>query len=1519
MRRKKLGAWLLTVALVLGMLPAPAMAAGPEDETGYCPHHTEHTVECGYIAPTGAAPCRHEHTAECWQEETVCVHTHTEDCYSDGVLPIEGEEKDADACVHVCTEKSGCVTPVPDCRHEHDGACGYAPADPGQPCGYVCRVCPVQALLDALPDAENIAAENRAEVEAQLSAIDGARAGLSDEEADQLDTARYQAAVSALLALDGQAGADVPVPAEALTPGAEHDISTGPAVISQDGSYIITGETTQNSIQVAQGITATITLKDVSINVRDLPASEGDSGEGVAAFRIGGKNDDVSQSSNITVMLEGNNSLSSGGKYAGLQIRNNDTLKITGSGTLTAASRTWAAAIGGGYGSQVDGDADNCSSGTIIIEDTTINATAGGIDNDAHGGAGIGSGRGGTSGPITITNSNIKATGGGGSQDGVFRGGAGIGSGSNSGCGNISISGSSVEATGSLSGAGIGSGTQDGCSGSIVISDSSIKAYPGDKAHSAIGPGDGFAGSSGTIKIENSTVIADGKEPSSADLKTGRGTIGTNLVEGRVDSITITNSLVSVHGPSNHYIKGKNDTAFSNSLILHNVPNESTVYKPKVTLVGNVTLNRDITIPASYEGLELSDNANLTIGSASQPGSPTVEIAGAEEYFVSEFLPITNYGVLINRSEIKGDVNGTGTVINYGTLSGAVSCTVNVSVALDARDGNSPGDGPQDSVLVTYQQKYGDLPTPTRNGHTFDGWYTAADGGTEVTSADTVSNPSAHTLYAHWTENKSAVTVTFSDNPAYNGQLTITAAIGEAPGNVLFRAALNTVDFYLGDVTEDNKLNTDAVPVNDNTNTATLTVDLTGERWTPGEKTITAVFGGSALYTDSTGSGTVMIAAQREPTPSAGISCIDETLTGLTAGASYSITPAGGAAVEVTAEGGTAAIPEDWFGQTLSIVKKAQDGNYSDSEAQSLPIPARPDAPSAPLTLTKTADSITITCSGCEFSADGTDWQDSGAFTGLTAETEYPIQARVKATAGSFKSAPMTQTVTTAAADGSATVKPGETVTTGGVTITNDGNKTTIKSGETTTTVTPGNSVTVNADGGVTVPGGSTVQTGSGPEITVGPGNGGTVGSDGGVTVPGGGSVQVGETTITVPNGGGIIRPNPDGTIPLPGGAVVEQGGTVSTVPETGGTYNPSTGTLTDNVHTVTFDSQGGSAVSPVTVTHGGTAAKPGAPTRSGYSFSGWYKDSDCTTAWNFDADIVTGDITLYAKWTAQSTGGGSGGGGGSYTPPTYPPTVEKPSAGGTVTVSPSRPGTGDKVTIRPQPDSGYEVDKVTVTDKNGRPVAVTKNPDGTYSFTQPSDTVKVEVSYKTAETKPADIPWSSPFRDVAENAWYSEAVRYVSDHGLMDGYSSGQFGPNDNLTRAQLAQILHSKEGKPGVNYLMQFGDVTGGAWYTEAVRWAAAQGIVGGYEDGRFGPNDNITREQLAVMLWRYAGSPAAAEELRFSDAEQISRYALDAMRWAVENGIMSGYDNGQLGPRGLATRAQIAQMLMNFFEKR
>ena len=178
---------------------------------------------------------------------------------------------------------------------------------------------------------------------------------------------------------------------------------------------------------------------------------------------------------------------------------------------------------------------------------------------------------------------------------------------------------------------------------------------------------------------------------------------------------------------------------------------------------------------------------------------------------------------------------------------------------------------------------------------------------------------------------------------------------------------------------------------------------------------------------------------------------------------------------------------------------------------------------------------------------------------------------------------------------------------------------------------------------------------------------------------------------------------------------------------------------------------------------------------------------------------------------------------------------------------------------------------------------------------------------------------WKNPFVDVRESDWFYEAVKYANMNGLLDGLGGGRFAPNANLSRAQLAQILYAKEGRPASGGANSFTDVDAGKWYTPAVVWAAEQGIVSGFGDGRFGPDNNITREQLALMLWRYAGSPAVSGgELRFTDADQVSDWALEAVRWAVGDGIVSGHDDGRLAPQGLATRAQAAQMLKNFLEK-
>ncbi len=177
----------------------------------------------------------------------------------------------------------------------------------------------------------------------------------------------------------------------------------------------------------------------------------------------------------------------------------------------------------------------------------------------------------------------------------------------------------------------------------------------------------------------------------------------------------------------------------------------------------------------------------------------------------------------------------------------------------------------------------------------------------------------------------------------------------------------------------------------------------------------------------------------------------------------------------------------------------------------------------------------------------------------------------------------------------------------------------------------------------------------------------------------------------------------------------------------------------------------------------------------------------------------------------------------------------------------------------------------------------------------------------------------TKPFSDIPAENWAADAVAFTSAHELFNGTSNNIFSPNLPMTRGMLAVVLHNLENNPRQAFSAAFSDVAGGAWYSDAVAWAAERGIVAGYGNGLFGPSDNITREQLAVILWRYSGEPAATnKELRFSDADSASDYALDALRWAVENGVINGYGNGVLAPKGLATRAQVAQMLMNYLKK-
>jgi hypothetical protein len=254
---------------------------------------------------------------------------------------------------------------------------------------------------------------------------------------------------------------------------------------------------------------------------------------------------------------------------------------------------------------------------------------------------------------------------------------------------------------------------------------------------------------------------------------------------------------------------------------------------------------------------------------------------------------------------------------------------------------------------------------------------------------------------------------------------------------------------------------------------------------------------------------------------------------------------------------------------------------------------------------------------------------------------------------------------------------------------------------------------------------------------------------------------------------------------------------------------------------------------------------------------------------------------------------------------------IEADAENGTIKADKTSASSGEHVTLTVTPDEGYQLESLTVTDSKGNSLPLTEK-DGKYTFQMPGTAVTITATFVTAgHTCPSEA-----FSDVDTNKWYHEAVDYALTNKLMSGYGNGTFGPENYVTRAMLAQILYNREGKPMVDFQLDFTDVPENAWYAKAVRWAASEGIVVGYVDGKFGPNDKITREQLAVMLWRYAGSSTATQEtLRFTDADQVGSYAKQALLWANANGIVNGYSDGTLKPQGLATRVQVAQMLMNF----
>lgn len=337
----------------------------------------------------------------------------------------------------------------------------------------------------------------------------------------------------------------------------------------------------------------------------------------------------------------------------------------------------------------------------------------------------------------------------------------------------------------------------------------------------------------------------------------------------------------------------------------------------------------------------------------------------------------------------------------------------------------------------------------------------------------------------------------------------------------------------------------------------------------------------------------------------------------------------------------------------------------------------------------------------------------------------------------------------------------------------------------------------------------------------------------------------------------------------------------------------------TVNQYTITFDTDGGSTVAPITQDYGTAITAPEAPTKIGYTFSGWNPE--------IPAIMPAENLTITAQWRYN---GGSSGGSSSY-----PITIPGKTENGSVTVSPKNASAGSTVTITVKPDSGYVLETISVTDKNGNDLKLTDKGGGKYTFTMPASKVEIKATFME------DNSVLNFFYDVPNDAYYFEAVKWAAENGITGGVGNSLFAPNQPCTRAQIVTFLWRAAGSPVVNYRMPFTDVDEGAYYAEAVRWAASCGIVTGLTETTFGTNGVCTRAQAAAMIYRCAQAQgkgftgAWMFHLPFTD---VPEWAYESVVWCYMNGVTTGVSETSFAPGNDCTRAQIVTFLWRAFSK-
>ena len=763
--KKRIAALLMAGAMVCSTLPVNVLAveSSVQNVGGLCQHHTEHNADCGYTEGIEGTPCNHEHTEDCYTLVTSCVHKHTADCYpaesvSDNTAsPSDAENREPTECSHECSEDTGCIKKELDCKHEHDEACGYVPATEGRPCGYICGECDVE-------DEPETATPSNA---AQLSAGDVQKLIDALPATDKLTTMTKdeQNAVYADLQAAYEAYEALTEDEQALLTGTEvfeslfHFFNGMVNLLAENNvSYLDENgnEQTAYNVTVVDGSTTAWSdgwyVVNRNVTIDELVTVTGN----VHLILADGTTLTVDNGINVAE-----------GKSFSVYAQSDDEAKM---GTLTATGGQDAAGIGGGKGG---------SGGTITIHGGNVTATGGDFAAGIGGGGWKGSG-----GTITIHGGKVTATGGSYA--------AGIGGGYSGSGGTVTIHGGSVTATGGGSGAGIGSG-KDGSGGTITIHSGNVTATDG---HDAAGIGGGYFASGGTITIHGGNVTASGGIGAAGIGGGYHGSGGTITIHGGTvkaiggeeaagiggggwngsgGTITINGGGVNATGGDGGAGIGGGDGGSGGTF--------STETKGNAFIVASSISDKNN--QTGWSGVIFEDKSGkvyapdgdktITIDVSSKiPADYTLEIPEGVTLVVPDGVTIDNSGKIT----VEGTLTGRQNVVGNGTVNIKADAKVSVSVT-----------------------------------------------GTGVTgSGDNFSVP-------------------------YGSNITLTATISEAT-NALTRAAANQVEFFVGTGNNKTSLGTENV----NGTSATKQIILSGDTWKPGPYTITAEYGGSDTLKKATGS-----------------------------------------------------------------------------------------------------------------------------------------------------------------------------------------------------------------------------------------------------------------------------------------------------------------------------------------------------------------------------------------------------------------------------------------------------------------------------------------------------------------------------------------------------------------------------------------------------------------------------------------------------------------------------------------